>query len=558
MAPRKSWNSAAMVTAIIAVRNKDMGYKAAAKLFNVPRATLKDYVKSPHTPEECVSTKFGRKPVFSSEHENSLVEYCLDMDHHYYGLTISDLRRMAYQLAVKNNLPNPFSRETKAAGKKWVRLFFKRHPELTLRRPQNLSIARAKGFTKDNVHKFFSLLKVELERINFDPSKIFNVDETGISVVQHKASRVVTSKGQKQVHRLSSAERGATITVITCMSAAGHYIPPLLIFPQKRWQVELLDGAPPGSIGGTSESGWVTGPLFLMWFEHFISIVKPTKEAPVVLILDGHYSHTRNVEVIDRTREVGVSIVCLPPHSTDKMQPLDVAFMFPLKTLYAKAIEQWLANNPNRIVRKLQVSSLFCEAYLQAATLETAANGFRATGIHPFNPDVFQEHHFAAKTMEVVEESVNDETAIGIAPTGPPQVIRPRDIREVPIIQASTSARAGTSFLVTGSPHKTALTASLEKRKNREKRQTKGPAPQTKKQLNMGSTCQPVPGASSKLTKPRRKQTRRCDVSSSDTEDETHVPLVSTDDEDSSDEGDVSCPICGKKLFAGQARRKMG
>lgn len=161
------------------------------------------------------------------------MKYCLDMEHNYYGLTISDLRRMAYQLAIKNQVNNPFSSEAKAAGKKWVRLFFKRHPELSLRRPQNLSMARAKGFTKENTDKYFSLLKTELDKIKSDPSRIFNVDETGITVVQHKATRVVTSKGKKQVHKISSAERGATITVITCMSAAGQYVPPLLIFPQK-------------------------------------------------------------------------------------------------------------------------------------------------------------------------------------------------------------------------------------------------------------------------------------------------------------------------------------
>ncbi|XP_072400257.1 uncharacterized protein [Diabrotica undecimpunctata] len=225
------------------------------------------------------------------------------MEQHYYGQNISDLRRLAYQVAILNQVPHPFSNESKAAGKKWVRLFFKRHLELSLRRPQNLSMARDKGFTKENVDKYFSILKPELEKINFDPSKIFNVYETGISVVQHKATRVVTCKGKKQVHKLSSAERGSTTTVITCMLAAGQYIPPLLIFPLKRWQEELLDGAPLGSIGGCSDSGWVTGPLFLKWFKHFSSIVNPSKENPVVLILDGHYSHTRNLKFIDIARE---------------------------------------------------------------------------------------------------------------------------------------------------------------------------------------------------------------------------------------------------------------
>lgn len=73
MPPRKAWNPDAMVNAITAVRNKEMGYKAAAKLYSVPRATLKDYVKSELTPDKCVSSKFGRKPIFSAELEKSLL-----------------------------------------------------------------------------------------------------------------------------------------------------------------------------------------------------------------------------------------------------------------------------------------------------------------------------------------------------------------------------------------------------------------------------------------------------------------------------------------------------
>lgn len=217
---------------------------------------------------------------------------------------------MAFQLALQNNLPHPF--KGGAAGKKWLRLFLKRHPALSMRRPENLSMARVKGFTKANVDTFFKVLDPQLEKVNYDPVKVFNVDETGISVVQHKARKIIATKGKKEAQKLSSAERGATVTVVTCMSAAGQYVPPLLIFPQKRWQNELLDGAPPGSIGGCSDSDWITGPLFSKWLEHFINITKPSIGSPVVLVLDGHYSHTRNIDVIERAREMGVLIVCLP------------------------------------------------------------------------------------------------------------------------------------------------------------------------------------------------------------------------------------------------------
>ena len=57
MPPRKTWDPDAMVKAITAVRDKEIGYKAAAKAYGVPRATLKDYIKSDLT-EKCVRSKF--------------------------------------------------------------------------------------------------------------------------------------------------------------------------------------------------------------------------------------------------------------------------------------------------------------------------------------------------------------------------------------------------------------------------------------------------------------------------------------------------------------------
>ena len=75
------------------------------------------------------------------------------------------------------------------------------------------------------------------------------------------------------------------------------------------------------------------------WFLHFIKHTKPTKEDPVILVLDGHYSHTRNLEVITLVGENLVDI-CLPPHSSDKMQLSDKAFMGTLKTFYCQETEK--------------------------------------------------------------------------------------------------------------------------------------------------------------------------------------------------------------------------
>ncbi|KAK9711228.1 DDE superfamily endonuclease [Popillia japonica] len=108
----------------------------------------------------------------------------------------------------------------------------------------------------------------------------------------------------------------------------------------------------------------------LEWFDHFLLYTKPREDDPAVLILDGHFSYTRNLDVIKKARETNVATVCLPPHSTHKLQPLDLTFMAPFKTYYCQQVESWVKNSRGRIVSAYQISMLMGQAFQKAATME--------------------------------------------------------------------------------------------------------------------------------------------------------------------------------------------
>lgn len=57
----------------------------------------------------------------------------------------------------------------------------------------------------------------------------------------------------------------------------------------------FMVGAPTESIAILHESGWMNGGIFLMWLQYFKQHVQPTKENPVLLILDGHSKHSATV-----------------------------------------------------------------------------------------------------------------------------------------------------------------------------------------------------------------------------------------------------------------------
>ena len=137
-----------------------------------------------------------------------------------------------------------------------------------------------------------------MDTTQHNPARLYNCDETGITIVQRKHTKILGLKGKRQISSLQFAERGSPVTVVTCMSPTEHFIPPLLVFPRKNMKQELMDGTSPGSIHACHPLGWIQSELFSQWFLHFIKYTKPTKEDPVILVLDGHYSHTRNLEVI--------------------------------------------------------------------------------------------------------------------------------------------------------------------------------------------------------------------------------------------------------------------
>ena len=73
---------------------------------------------SSRSSEEAVNVHLRRKTVLPSEIENKLAENCVIMDQSYNGLRRQDIKRMAFQLAIRNGLKHPLNQESSEAGKK--------------------------------------------------------------------------------------------------------------------------------------------------------------------------------------------------------------------------------------------------------------------------------------------------------------------------------------------------------------------------------------------------------------------------------------------------------
>lgn len=288
---------------------------------------------------------------------------------------------MAYQYAVKHNVNFPSGwEEYGKAIKDWFYGFMKRHTILSLRKPAPLSIFRAKGFS---TNLFANLMSV------YD-----NIDETGFPTVPPKPGKVIAEKGSR-VGKAAGAERGTNVSMCIGVSASGQSIPPFFLFPRKNWKSMYMDNATPGAVGFANDSGYMTRPNFIEFFEHFIKHTYASKDDPILLIMDNHSSHL-SVDVIDLAKENGITIVTLPPHCSHRMQPLDQGVFGPVKHYYEDECDLWSKANAGRSIELHHVVCLVDKAMRRGLTQSNIRNSFERTGICPLNRSKFTEDQFVA------------------------------------------------------------------------------------------------------------------------------------------------------------------
>ncbi|XP_065675598.1 uncharacterized protein LOC136091814 [Hydra vulgaris] len=299
-----NWNEDDMKNAITAVKLKQISLRKACKNFCALKDSLHRRVKK--ALESSLHTNLhGRfRKVLSDNQEQDLNKYIKDMDNSFYGLSMMDIRLIVFEFCKKNLIPNPFNKNSKLAGEDFVRGFLKRHPGLSLRKPKAISINRVFGLNKDNMKIYFSNLENLLDKHHFEPHQIFNCDESGLSL------KVISSTRKQCVSSVTSGEKGVTTTILCAYNA------------------------PVGTIQGCSENGWVKTDLFLEYIQHFSKHVQCTLINKVLLMFDGHRSHTKSLKLIDYARDNGLFLLSLPPHTTHKLQPLDGGFFKPLKTFF--------------------------------------------------------------------------------------------------------------------------------------------------------------------------------------------------------------------------------
>lgn len=439
---------------------------AIAKKYNMPKTTLSRYIKNKkNSVSNSFSSVFVSRQIFTQKKESALCDYLLKAGNMHYGLTMKQTRELAYQYAVANRktISDPWKNNC-CASKDWLVGFLNRNKKLC------------------GVGDFFSKLRDLYERYQFPPSSVYNIDETGVTTVQ-VPGKTLAEQGKKQIGKMTYGKRGVLVTLYCAINALGNSLPPFFVYPRKKFKDFMLTNAPTGS---ANISGWMNAEIFLDYIKHFAKYAKPSLESPVLLIFDNHESHI-SIDVITFAKENGIVLLTLPPHSSNKLQPLDVAVYSPFKRYYNAAVDNWLVNHPGTPITIYQVSQLVSEAYSPAFSKSNIESAFAKTGIFPFKRDIFEESDFLCSAVTdrgvpndnsiLVDEFLETATekpdepgpTSNIQPFVSPEYVRPYP-KALPRKRKQVGRKPGRTRILTDTPKKTEIAEAWKNQIDKQKK----------------------------------------------------------------------------------------
>jgi hypothetical protein len=226
------------------------------------------------------------------------------------------------------------------------------------------------------------------------------MDEKGFLMgVINKTKRVFTLNLKKQGKLLGASQDGSRswITFLACISQDMTSLPPFLIYQGKPGQVQdswltEFDPEHQSAFFTTSETGWTNHELGKEWligvFDRFTKAKARNGRDYRLLITDGHSSHI-NMDFLEWCDQHRIIVAVFPPHSTHRLQPLDVSLFSPLSTAYTNQLVRWTAKTQGLIsLSKREFWTLFWSAFEASFSPENIASGWRRTGLLPFDPQV--------------------------------------------------------------------------------------------------------------------------------------------------------------------------
>jgi len=262
---RKQYSPDSLKYAIEALKN-GLSLRKAVNAFGVPVVTLYRKKDNPD-----VNSKPGPSTVFTEEEEAKIVNWIIYRAERGYPVTKTELLDSIQKYVDQLKKATPFNENR--PGRHWYEAFRKRHPELTIRTVQHLSLIRA-AVTREDLMEWFEQIENYLQSkslIDISPDRVFNCDKTSILLCPD-SERVLTKRGVTAAYKVID-DRKESLTTLFTYSAAGTRVPPMLMFAYAEKVPKVIIQNTPKDWGiGISENGWMTAETF---YEYVTNVFYP-------------------------------------------------------------------------------------------------------------------------------------------------------------------------------------------------------------------------------------------------------------------------------------------
>lgn len=201
------------------------------------------------------------------EEEEYLKEYIVKSAENGFPRTVDDICQAAGKILAAFPRPIRHDLSNGVPTRHFVRRFMQRHPDLSFRKPSNMSVAGA-SVSKETMDAWFSWFKKFLidhnltDFYDLNPSNIFNCDETplGCNMAPTKAAG---QKKLRRVHRVAPPNSKEQFTALITGNASGKFLKPFMVLKGQRISPELRASIPENVDFTLTDGGYMTQEAFL-------------------------------------------------------------------------------------------------------------------------------------------------------------------------------------------------------------------------------------------------------------------------------------------------------
>ena len=147
-----------IISAVKAMHEKNMSIRKVAKIYNIPRTTLRRHYLKEET------GKPGHPTILSKDEEEMLVTGIVAAGDFGFGREKADILEMVTHFITHSGRCNPF--KDGVPGDDWFRSFCERwKQQLSARKPEILTISRAVACNEMVVRSYFTMLEDTIDKL---------------------------------------------------------------------------------------------------------------------------------------------------------------------------------------------------------------------------------------------------------------------------------------------------------------------------------------------------------------------------------------------------------